>query len=64
LPALRTLPPGEELQVFDLSEDHLGLDEYDVANQGLISHHFYWEAGGRFVRLSPPCRYVWPRSST
>jgi SAM-dependent methyltransferase len=40
VPGLRRLPPGERFQVFDASEVHWGIDEYDVADQGLISHHF------------------------
>ena len=39
VPALRTLPPGERFQVFDFSAEHIGIDECDVENQGLISHH-------------------------
>ena len=38
---------------------HLGFDEYDVARQGLISHHYWIEDGGIEVN-SPPFRYVWP----
>ena len=37
---LQRLPPGETSRAFDLSADHVGLDEYDVATQGLRSHHF------------------------
>jgi SAM-dependent methyltransferase len=59
VPGLRTLPPGETFQVFDFSESHVGVDEYDVANQGLISHHFS-PVDGRFEKLSMPFRYVWP----
>src|SRR3954467_12093960 len=40
LPDLRRLPLGERFVVFDGGEAHWGVDEYDVANQGLISHHF------------------------
>ena len=40
VPGLRLLSPGERFLVFDFSEGHVGIDEYDVANQGLISHHF------------------------
>src|SRR5262245_27769339 len=39
VPDLRTLPPGKRFQVFDFGEEHVGIDEYDVANQGLVSHH-------------------------
>ncbi len=59
VPGLRRLPPGETFQLFDVSPTHLGLDEYDVARQGLVSHH-YWIADGKVDVLSPPFRYVWP----
>jgi SAM-dependent methyltransferase len=59
VPGLRALPPGERFVVFDMSESHVGVDEYDVANQGLISHHFS-PADGQWERLSMPFRYVWP----
>jgi SAM-dependent methyltransferase len=59
VPRLRRLPPGERFQPFAVSPTHLGFDEYDVARQGLISHHCWIEAGGIEV-LSPPFRYVWP----
>jgi SAM-dependent methyltransferase len=59
VPDLQRLPPGERFVVFDASEAHWGLDEYDVANQGLISHHFQF-VDGRFERSSGPYRYVWP----
>ena len=39
VPELRRLPPGETFHVFGGSEDGWGIDEYDVANQGLVSHH-------------------------
>ena len=44
---------------FALEDDHLGFDEYDVANQGLVSHHFTLE-DGRWERASIPFRYTWP----
>jgi SAM-dependent methyltransferase len=59
VPRLRRLPPGERFQPFDVSPGHLGFDEYDVARQGLVSHH-YWMEGDRVEVLSPPFRYVWP----
>jgi SAM-dependent methyltransferase len=59
VPRLRRLPPGERFQPFEVSSGHLGFDEYDVARQGLVSHH-YWMEGGRVEVLSPPFRYVWP----
>ena len=59
VPALRRLPPGETFHVFDASETHWGIDEYDVASQGLVSHHLETVAG-RIERVSVPFRYVWP----
>jgi SAM-dependent methyltransferase len=60
VPDLQGLPNGETLRVVDLSERHLGIDEYDVANQGLVSHHYYRAADGNFEKFSGPFRYVWP----
>jgi SAM-dependent methyltransferase len=59
VPALQRLPPGETVRAFDITATHLGFDEYDVANQGLISHH-YSVVDGRLELLSMPFRYVWP----
>jgi SAM-dependent methyltransferase len=59
VPRLRLLPPGERFVPFDLSAEHLGIDEYDVATQGLISHH-YTLVDGAFEPHPIPFRYVWP----
>ncbi len=59
VPELRRLPPGDRFQMFHFSEDRWGVDEYDVANQGLISHHFRIREGD-LDRMSVPFRYVWP----
>ena len=59
VPGLRTLPPGERYQVFDFSESHVGIDEYDVERQGLISHHFSL-VDAEWMLVSTPFRYVWP----
>jgi len=59
VPDLRRLPPGETFRVFDASGTHWGIDEYDVASQGLVSHHFEAVDGG-IERVSMPFRYVWP----
>jgi SAM-dependent methyltransferase len=59
VPGLQRLPPGETFQPFDVSPSHLGFDEYDVARQGLVSHHYWIEAATVDV-VSVPFRYVWP----
>jgi SAM-dependent methyltransferase len=59
IPALQRLPPGETVRAFHVSPTRLGFDEYDIAAQGLISHH-YWTLDGRLEAFSMPFRYVWP----
>jgi SAM-dependent methyltransferase len=59
VPALQRLPPGETIRAFHVSETRWGLDEYDVAQQGLVSHHFRI-VDGRLERVSIPFRYAWP----
>jgi SAM-dependent methyltransferase len=59
IPELRRLPPGETFVAFDVSPTHLGFDEYDVATQGLISHH-YSLVDGELEVVAMPFRYVWP----
>ena len=59
VPGLRRLSPGQIYQVFDVTRNHVGFDEFDVASQGLISHHF-WIEDGKVDVFSPPFRYVWP----
>ncbi len=60
VPGLQRLPPGETAKPFTVSEDRLGFDTYDIARQGLVSHHFWRADDGRFESSSIPFRYVWP----
>ena len=59
VPELRRLPPGENFHVFASSDSHWGVDEYDVAKQGLVSHHIS-VVDGKLDTLSVPFRFVWP----
>ena len=59
VPRLRRMPPGETFVPFNVSPEHVGIDEYDVASQGLISHH-YSRVDGKYELRSIPFRYVWP----
>jgi SAM-dependent methyltransferase len=59
VPGLRRLPPGETIRAFHVSETSWGFDEYDVAQQGLTSHHFEI-VDGTLERVSIPFRAVWP----
>lgn len=60
VPALQRVPPGERYLVFDRTEDHVGIDEYDIATQRMWSHHISFRPDGRVRRTSPPFRYAWP----
>ena len=59
VPELQRLPPGGTVRAFSVTPTHLGFDEYDVARQGLISHH-YSLVDGELEVVSMPFRYVWP----
>jgi SAM-dependent methyltransferase len=59
VPDLRRLPPGQAVVPFDVSEEHLGFDEYELVEQGMVSHHFSL-VDGTWERASVPFRYVWP----
>jgi SAM-dependent methyltransferase len=59
VPKLQRLPPGETLRAFHVSATGWGFDEYDVAIQGLTSHHFEI-VDGKVERFSVPFRYAWP----
>ncbi len=59
VPDLRRLPPGERARPYRLTPTQLDLDEYDVAEQRMVSHH-YSVTDGRLDVVSIPFRYVWP----
>jgi SAM-dependent methyltransferase len=53
------LPNTRALEVFDLSDTHVGVDELDFDTQRLVSHHFSL-VDGEWRRLSVPFRSVSP----
>jgi hypothetical protein len=59
VPELQRLPPGDTVRAFTVTPVHLGFDEYDVATQGVVSHH-YWVSEDELETFSAPFRYVWP----
>jgi SAM-dependent methyltransferase len=59
IPSLQRLPPGETYRAYHVGDTRWDIDEFDVAAQGLISHHFVL-VDGRLERHSIPFRYVWP----
>jgi SAM-dependent methyltransferase len=52
-------PSREHLSVFDLSDAHVGIDEFDADTQRLVSHHFNL-VDDRWERISMPFRSVSP----
>jgi SAM-dependent methyltransferase len=59
IPELQRLPPGETIHTFAKTPTHLGFEEYDIAAQIAVSHH-YWMIDGRIETFSSPHRYLWP----
>jgi SAM-dependent methyltransferase len=53
------VPNRQRLEVFDLSDTHVGIDELDFDTQRLVSHHFSL-VDGEWRRLSVPFRSVSP----
>jgi|SRR5579872_6043348 len=53
------VPNTERLHVFDLSDTHVGVDEYDPDTQRNVSHHFGLR-DGVWTRRSVPFRAVSP----
>jgi SAM-dependent methyltransferase len=60
VPILHRLPPGERFGVFNHTDEHVGIDEYDTATQLMWSHHYTSDDGTTYRRNSVPFRYVWP----
>src|SRR6201996_5005043 len=60
LPELRVMPPGQSAVVFASSPGYIGLDTYDVVQQHLISHHFYFDETRQARLVRSPHRYIWP----
>ena len=59
IPQLRRLPPGERGNVIGIEDGYWGIDEFDVVEQRLVSHHFVaTDDGIRYKWV--PFRYVWP----
>lgn len=60
VPELHRLPAGESIRPFDVSENHVGFDEYiDRVAQILISHHYFIN-GNQVRNVTGAMRYVWP----
>jgi hypothetical protein len=59
IPRIQQLVPGERFLPFEVAPQHLGIDEYHLAEQRLTSHH-YWIADGDATTFDSHHRYAWP----
>jgi len=59
VPPIQKVPYGESLLAFNLSDEHWGIDEFDVVTQQYSSHHMRL-IDGTFQSISVPFRYAWP----
>lgn len=59
VPPLQKIPFGQTKLAFSRSENHWGIDEFDVTTQNYRSHHVRFEEGTH-RKLSVPFRYAWP----
>lgn len=60
VPQLRRFPAGEGRRVFDLSDDHVGIETIDDFVEQITTSHHWMAVDGRLVRDSAPFRYIWP----
>jgi SAM-dependent methyltransferase len=60
IPPLRKMPPGQTVVPSDVSDGHLGFDQYDTVDQICTSHHYVREQDGQIRHSSGRFRYVWP----
>ena len=60
VPGIRRFPPGQAAVPFDVTDQHIGFDTYDMVTQQGTSHH-YWRLEGGSTRYGH-CnfRYIWP----
>jgi SAM-dependent methyltransferase len=60
VPQLRQLPPGVPGHVFAARPGYLGVDNYDVSTQQMVSHHVTFGDGPDARIFRTPHRYIWP----
>lgn len=58
VPRLQQLPRGERFLPFTVDDEYVGVDEYDLVEQRLSSHHY--RVGEHHGRFSSEHRWAWP----
>lgn len=59
IPALQQLPQGETARIVTRTPTHIAVEDYDLANQIAVTHH-YWIIDGEPKTFESPHRYLWP----
>jgi SAM-dependent methyltransferase len=60
VPGILAAQHDHRYAVFSHTDEHHGIDEYDVVTQQMWSHHYTRQDDGSFRRNSVPFRYAWP----
>lgn len=60
VPELRRLPEGQKVAPASIGPTHIVFDEFDLATQGCISHHYRHDPDGTVRYGSGRFRYAWP----
>jgi len=60
VPGIRSFPPGQTAVPFAVSDQHVGLDTYDMTTQQGTSHHYRRHDDGTVTYGATNFRYIWP----
>jgi SAM-dependent methyltransferase len=60
IPGIRRFPPGQAAVPFEVTEQHVGFDTYDMVTQQGTSHHFWRTDRGTARYGRSNFRYIWP----
>lgn len=60
VPELRKLPTGQQAIVATSEPQHFCIDTYDVLDQQVVSHHFFFGEGSKATTFRSLHRYIWP----
>lgn len=60
IPEIRRFPPGQSAVPFDVSEQHVGFNTYDMVTQQGTSHHYSRLDAGSARYGQSNFRYIWP----
>jgi len=59
VPSMQGITSDNSIRAFDATKEHIGIDEFDIAKQSVVSHH-YWMESGVVEMFQFKHRYAWP----